>query len=161
PTGGMFPPRSIGRRFSGEEFLQELIERHFSRDVVFLQAEVILRNRYITRVAHEIYDFAKAHVERLVAFHDAPALQFLEKTLRRNARRWQELVDIGEANFFVWMQKIRQQKAHPSVARLWVRNEKRIVRIDREVFAGVVESERILGSIFELADHRAGSTVSS
>ena len=64
PTGRMFPPGTVGRGLTRDEALYELFQGNIWIDVAFLQVEVVLGNRYVTRIADQVDDFPKTHLQK-------------------------------------------------------------------------------------------------
>ena len=116
---------------------------------------MILRNCDVARIAHQVDHFAKAHIERLVAFHDARTRQLFQEAFREDSGRGKQLVDVGKADVLIGINQIGQQKPHPGIAGLGIGDEEGVVGKNGEAVAGAIEPEQSLHRVFDLPQHRS------
>jgi len=77
---------------------------------------VIVRNRHIPRIAHDINDSLVAWIEALVAFDDARPLQISHLPVGMDIHVGDQSLQVEESDWIVLVDKVTNQESGPGVA---------------------------------------------
>jgi hypothetical protein len=92
-------------------------------------------------------------IEVLVRFDDSRAGRVLKCAIRLGRRVRYQLFDVGETHVEIGVQKIRNEKTRPCIARSRIGHYKGVVGIDPEIALGSIATQKVAQHLFDSVNH--------
>src|SRR6185437_718806 len=118
-----------------------------------LAMKLIVRERHVPGVTHDVDDLGIAMIEVLMALQDPRTRYALQCAARQGSRVGNETVDVRETDLDFRMQQVRDQKTGPSISRTWVGNEECVIGIYRHISVGNVRPQQVFDYAFNSEEH--------
>src|ERR1039458_2463604 len=140
PTGDVFAPSPPYHRHqaAGNEPIDESVQAQTVLDVPVLTVELIVRERYVARVANHVDGVWVAMVEILVGFDDSRVGRLLQGPVRLRGGVGNQLLDIGEIDRSIGIDEVGEQEPCPGVSGSGIGHNECIVAPYRKIAASQV-----------------------
>ena len=117
-----------------------------------LPHKIVVRQSNVPRVPDYVDDASVTVVKVLMAFNASGSRNVLQHPVRLRFGVGNEMFDIRKCRCLFGMQKVRDQKSRPGIARPRVGNDKSVVWIDSKVPTRDILAESIFQNVFNAVE---------